>query len=148
MHIQNTFKIKKNYSVTDLEELVIIFSIYHFRQHILSSKNPTNFIADHKPLHGLFKKSIPTSNRHARWIEEFNKYRIDLVYEKEKKNVFADALSRLPSKNSNEIVYCANAILADFNPRDLDLPRSIIKYFTKIYQVVNNTSYYKKKTST
>ncbi|KAG4086242.1 hypothetical protein H8356DRAFT_1320630 [Neocallimastix lanati (nom. inval.)] len=38
----------------------------------------------------------------------------------------------------------ANAILADFNPRDLDLPEGIIKYFTKNYQVVDNTLYYKK----
>ena len=79
-----------------------------------------------------------------RWIEEFNKYKIELKYEKGKKNVFADALSRLPSKNSEEIVQCVNAILADFNPKDLDLPEGIIKYFTKNYQVVDGTLYYKK----
>ena len=33
--------------------------------------------------------------------------------------------------------------LADFNPKDLNLPEGIIKYFTKNYQVVNNILYYK-----
>jgi len=74
-------------------------------------------------------------------IEEFNKYKIELIYEKGKKNVFSDALSRLPSKNSEGIIQCANAILADFNSRNLDLPEGIIKYFTKNYQVVDNTLY-------
>ena len=135
---------EKNYSVTDLEGLAVIFSLKYFSQYILSNKNLTKFITDHKPLLGFFKKSIPTSNRHARWIEEFNKYKIELIYEKGKKNVFVDALSRLPSKNSKGIIQCANAILADFNPRDLDLPEGIIKYYTKNYQVVDNTLYYKK----
>ena len=33
--------------------------------------------------------------------------------------------------------------MADFNPKDLDIPEGIIKYFTKKY-LVNNTLYYKK----
>lgn len=36
-----------------------------------------------------------------------------------------------------------SAILADFNPKDLDLP-GVVKYFTKNYQVVDNILYYKK----
>ncbi len=135
---------EKNYSVTDLEGLAVIFSLKYFQQYILTSKETVKIITDHKPLIGYLKKSIPTSNRHARWIEEVNKYKIELVYEKGKKNVFADALSRLPSKNSKEIIQCVNAILADFNPKDLDLPEGIIKYFTKNYQVVDNILYYKK----
>ena len=135
---------EKNYSVTDLEGLAINFAIQKFRQYLISSKQPTIFITDHKPLIGFYKNTIPSKSRHMRWIEEFNKYKIELKYEKGKKNVFADALSRLPSKNSEEIVQCVNAILADFNPKDLDLPEGIIKYFTKNYQVVDGTLYYKK----
>ena len=135
---------EKNYSVTDLEGLAIIHSIKKFRPYIISNKKPIKLITDHKPLLGLFKRSIPNNNRHARWIEEFNKYRINLVYEKGKRNVFADALSRLPSKDSNSIINCINAILADFNPKDLDLPEGITKYFTKNYQIVDNVLYYKK----
>jgi len=58
---------EKNYSVTDLEGLAVIFSLKYFSQYILSNKNLTKFITDHKPLLEFFKKSIPTSNRHARW---------------------------------------------------------------------------------
>ena len=39
-----------------------------------------------------------------RWIEEFNKYKIELKYEKRKKNVFIDTLSRLPSKDRKDII--------------------------------------------
>ena len=133
-----------NYSVTDLEGLAIYYAIQKFRQYLISNKSPTIFITDHKPLVGFFKNTIPDKGRHLRWIEEFNKYKIQLKYEKGKKNVFADALSRLPSKNSNEIINCVNTILADLDPKDLNLPDGIIKYFTKNYQVVNNTLYYKK----
>ena len=137
-------KSELNYSVTDLEGLAINFAIQKFRQYLISNKQPTIFITDHKPLLGFFKNSIPIKGRHMRWIEEFNKYKIELKYEKGKKNVFADALSRLPSKDSNKIINCVNTILADFNPKDLNLPEGIIKYFTKNYQVVNNILYYKK----
>jgi len=135
---------EKNYSTTDLEALAIYFAIKKLRHYIISNKQPTIFITDHKPLLGLFKNTIPTKGRLMRWIEEFNKYKIELKYEKGKKNVFADALSRLPSKDSDSIINCVNAILADFNPKDLDLPEGIINYFTKNYQVVNGTLYYKK----
>ncbi len=139
---------EKNYSVTDLEGLAINYAIQKFRQYIISSKLPTIVITDHKPLIGFYKNTIPVKSRHMRWIEEFNKYKIELRYEKGKRNVFADALSRLPSKNSEEILHSANAILADFNPKDLDLPEGIIKYFTKNYQVVEGTLYYKKEDGT
>ena len=135
---------EKNYSVTDLEGLAIYYAIQKFRHYLISSKQPTTFITDHKPLIGLYKNTIPVKGRIMRWIEEFNKYKIELKYEKGKKNVFADALSRLPSKDSNGIINCINAILADFNPKDLDLPEGIAKYFTKNYQVVDGTLYYKK----
>ena len=135
---------EKNYSITDLEALAIIYSIKKLRHFLISSKFPIKIITDHKPLLGFFSKNIPTSSRHFRWIEEFNKYKIKLIYEKGKNNVFADALSRLPSKDTENIHQCINAILADFNPKDLDLPEGIIKYFTKNYQVVDNTLYYKK----
>jgi len=137
-------KSEKNYSTTDLEGLAIYYAIKQFRHYIISSKWPTTIITDHKPLLGFYKKSIPVKGRHARWIEQFYEYKINLKYEEGKKNVFADALSRLPSKNSDSVINCINAILADFNPKDLDLPEGIIKYFTKNYQVVDNTLYYKK----
>jgi len=135
---------ERNYSVTDLEGLAINYAIQKFRQYLISNKKPTIFITDHKPLLGFYKNTIPNKGRHMRWIEEFNKYKIELKYEKGKKNVFADALSRLPSKDSEDIIKCINTILADLNPKDLNLPEGIIKYFTKNYQVVDNILYYKK----
>jgi uncharacterized membrane protein len=72
---------------------------------------------DHKPLLRFYKDSISNKGRHLRWIEEFNKYKIELKYEKGKKNVFTDALSRLPSKDSKDIIKCINMILADLDPK-------------------------------
>ena len=135
---------EENYSITDLEGLAVIYTLKKFRQYIVSNKNQTIFITDHKPLTGFFKKSLPVKGRHLRWIEEFNKYNIIIKYEKGKNNVFADALSRLPSEENEGILLTINSILNDFNPKDLDLPEGIIKYFSKNYQVIDNTLYYKK----
>jgi len=133
-----------NYSITDLEGLALIYTLKKFRQYIISNKNQTIFITDHKPLLGFFNKSLPTKGRHLRWIEEYNKYNIIIKYEKGKKNIFADALSRLPSRNNEGILLTINSILNDINPKDLDLPEGIIKYFSKNYQVIDNILYYKK----
>ena len=135
---------EENYSITDLEGLALIYTLKKFRQYIISNKNSTIFITDHKPLIGFFNKSLPVKGRHMRWIEEFNKYNITIKYEKGKRNVFADALSRLPSKSNEGILLTINSILNDFNPKDLDLPEGIRKYFSKNYQVIDNTLYYKK----
>jgi len=133
-----------NYSITDLEGLAIIYCLKKFREYIVSNKDTTIFITDHKPLLGFFLKSIPVKTRHVRWIEEFNKYNIKLKYEKGKENVFADALSRLPSKSNEGIINSINAILNEIDPKDLDLPEGIKKYFSKNYQIVDNILYYKK----
>ena len=135
---------EENYPITDLEGLAIIYCLKKFREYIVSNKNITNFITDHQPLLGFFLKSKPVKGRHIRWIEEFNKYNIKLKYERGKGNIFADALSRLPSKNNEGIINCINAILSEINPKDLDLPEGIRKYFSKNYQIINNTLYYKR----
>lgn len=135
---------ERNYSITDLEGLAVIYTLKKFRQYIISNKNKTKFITDHEPLIGFFNKSLPVKGRHLRWMEEFNKYNIIIKYEKGKKNIFADALSRLPSSNNERIILSINTILNEFNPKDLDLPEGIIKYFSKNYQIIDNTLYYKK----
>ena len=66
----------------------------------INNNKPIKFITDYKSLLGLLKKNIPNNNRHARWIEQFNKYKTNLVYQKRKRNLFDDALSRLSSKDS------------------------------------------------
>jgi hypothetical protein len=81
---------EENYSITDLEGLAVIYSLKKFREYIVSNKQITTVITDHKPLLGFFENSIPTKNRHFRWIEEFNKYKIKFIYEKGKSNIFAE----------------------------------------------------------
>jgi len=77
-------------------------------------------------------------------MEEFNKYNVIIKYEKGEKNIFEDALSRLPSSNNERIILSINTILNEFKPKDLDFPEGIIKYFSKNYQIIDNTLYYKK----
>ena len=84
----------------------------------------------------MLKKSIPNNNRHARWIEEFNNYKTNLVYEKRKRNLFADILSGLLSKVSNSIINYVKAILIDFIPNNT---WSLKVMFPDIYKDPNET---------
>jgi len=44
---------------------------------------------------GFFKNTEPTSSRHTKWIIFLSSLKVKVKYEKGKKNIVADALSRL-----------------------------------------------------
>jgi len=73
---------------------------------IASSNQSINYhnvlITDHKPLVSIFKNKEPTTKRHIRWITEFSAFKVTVVFEEGKKNVIADALSRLQCENKNK----------------------------------------------
>ena len=68
--------------------------------------NPIKTIiyTDHKPLVGLFNKKEPTSARQTRWCLAVNLLGVEIRYEPGKKNVVADALSRMKSINDKKIL--------------------------------------------
>ena len=56
---------------------------------------------DHKPLIGLFNNKEPNNLRHIRWCITISMLRIKILYEQEKRNYLADALSRIKIKDDN-----------------------------------------------
>jgi len=84
-----------NYSVTDLEGLAAFYCVKKFKHYICGGKHEPILITDHKPLVGFFKNTEPTSSRHTKWIIFLSSLKVKVKYEEGKKNVVADALSRL-----------------------------------------------------
>lgn len=89
-------KSEKNYGITDLEGCAIHYCVKKFKQYIMGNSNRTTIITDHKPLVPMLMKNQPNNDRHAKWCEEIRSLNIEVKYEDGKKNVLADALSRMP----------------------------------------------------
>lgn len=85
---------EKNYSVTHLELLAVMFAVKQFRHYVLGS----DFLiqTDHRALHGLMN-STDLSGRMQRWLTTLQEYQpFEIAYRKGKVNGNADCLSRLP----------------------------------------------------
>jgi len=137
-------KAELNYSVTEKEGLAVIFALKKFRSYIAASYFNVKLYTDHKPLLGYFNKSVPSSDRHIRWISLFNEFKVELLYEKGKNNIFADALSRLPSGN----VLTINTIKDISNDISLTsdiVPEPILKYVKKNYSFLDGKLVFKDK---
>ena len=91
-----------HYPITELEGVAAYYCVTKFKSFISGSKFNTTLITDHKPLVYIFNNKEPTSSRHIRWITEFSALKVTVVFEEGKKNVIADALSRLKSKNNSD----------------------------------------------
>jgi len=92
-------KAEENYSVTDLEGTVAVYCVKKFKHYILRNKLKTSLITDHKPLVGICNKTEPTNNRHLKWVTTLSVLQVKVQYEEGRKNVIADVLSRMESKN-------------------------------------------------
>ncbi|KAH7723371.1 gagpol and env protein precursor [Aphelenchoides avenae] len=85
-------KAERNYAITDLEALALIFALDKFKYFLLGTHVTAR--TDHQPLVSLFKRR-DLSGRAYRWaleIQEWNNLKIEYI--PGKKNVVADALSR------------------------------------------------------
>jgi len=112
------------------------------RSYIAASPFPVNLYTDHKPLVGYFNKSVPLNDRHLRWISIFNEFKFNIIYEKGKNNVFADALSRIPSGNILTIstiqdVSKGKSVISD------DIPSPVVDYIKDNYSFLNGKLMYK-----
>ncbi len=68
---------KKNYTMTEQEGLVVIFSLKKFHHYLLGYK--AKIVTDHKALTYLVNKSNP-SGRLARWLLFMEEFNIDIVH--------------------------------------------------------------------
>ncbi|KAK4321239.1 hypothetical protein Pmani_007963 [Petrolisthes manimaculis] len=84
-------KAEKNYAVTEIEALAVVWALKKFKYIIYGY--PIEILTDHKPLLHLFKGK-DLFGRMARWLLTVQNYMPTFTYIKGKANVAADALSR------------------------------------------------------
>jgi hypothetical protein len=118
-------KAERNYAAYEIELLALVHAIKKFRPFIMGSKFVVQ--TDHRALQWL-KRSRDLSGRLARWALLLQEYDFEVMYRKGKDNANADALSRLPITNANEIE----------NDTDLELDSTSLK---RIYKQITDTSY-------
>ena len=86
---------ERNYPITDLECLAIIWAVKHFHKFLINTK--FRIITDHAALKSLMKDKEPKGRR-ARWMMELQQYNFEIFHRSGKLNTNADALSRLKFK--------------------------------------------------
>ena len=97
-------KSEKNYGITDLEGLALYFALEKLKSYIMGNPHTTIIYTDHRPLLGLFKNKEPKNARQTRWCLTASSLGVDIRYEPGKKNVLADALSRMKSEKDKKLL--------------------------------------------
>ena len=87
---------EKNYAITELETLAVVWAVTHFRYYLYG--NEVTVITDHAAVKAVL--GTPNLNgKHARWWSKVYGSgigKIDIIYRAAKHNSHADALSRQP----------------------------------------------------
>ena len=65
----------------------------------MGNKFITFLITNHKPLVNIFRNKEPVSRKYFHWIYMFSDLKIIIQFEEGRKNVIADTLSRMETKN-------------------------------------------------
>ena len=84
---------ERNYGITELEALAVVWSVKHFRQYLYGHK--CHIFTDHEALKALLNTPHP-SGKLARWGLLLQELDLTIHYVPGKKNPRADALSRSP----------------------------------------------------
>ena len=126
-----------NYSITELEGLAAFYCVMKFKPFLTGNSFETILYTDHKPLVYIFKNKEPSSARHVKWITEFSILKIKVLYEEGRRNVVADALSRLHSNNEKYII--KNIKNDDKHIKNKNKRNNIKNYNKDVFnQVINN----------
>lgn len=117
-------KAEKNYSQIEREALALIFGIKRFHKYIYG--RPFILVTDHQPLKTIFNPekgiSVMSASRLVRWNVILSAYNYIIEYKKGSDMYEADALSRLPLKDSTNVEFAINS----FNMLD-ELPLSNVE---------------------
>jgi hypothetical protein len=100
---------EKNYAITELECLAIIWTVKYFRHYLYGSK--FSIITNHAALKWLLNSVTENANRRLeRWKIVLSEYDFEIIYRKEKNHSNADVFSRL---NPNQEILHTNITLND-----------------------------------
>ena len=86
-------KAERNYGITDLEALGVVWAAKHFRAYLYGHKCVV--YTDHAPLKSMLKAQHP-SGKLARWSQSLSELELEVRYRPGRVNSNADALSRAP----------------------------------------------------
>jgi len=136
-------KYELNYSVTDIEGTAAFYCTKKFKSYLNSNNFKTILFTDHKPLVGLFNNNKePNNARQMRWVVTLSMLNVIVKYEPGKKNVVADALSRLPlNKEENQKILITNSI--NTNNNEINLSKSIKEFLKRKIVTIDDVKYYK-----
>src|ERR1043165_5449033 len=92
---------EKNYTITELECLAIVWGIKHFHKYLVGKK--FTIWIDHSALKYLKTAKIPEGKR-MRWLLRLQQYNFEIKHRAGRENKNADALSRLEYKEKEDIM--------------------------------------------
>jgi len=86
-------------------------------------------VTDHKPLVGICNNTEPSNNHHLKWVTTLSALQVKVQFEEVRKNVIADALSRMDTMNKmeelekegNEVVLVSQNIENFINSRIIEI---------------------------
>ena len=93
-------KHEKNYGITDLEALGVVWALRHFRAYLLG--HACVVVTDHAPLRALLKAKHQ-SGKLARWGQTIAEFNVEIKYRPGRQHSNADALSRAPLESVNSV---------------------------------------------
>ena len=128
---------EKNYSITDLEGTAAFYSVKKFKPYISSNNCSTILYTDHKPLVSLFTSKEPNNARQTRWVLLLSMLKVRVQYEPGKKNVIADALSRMPSIKSDILATTTVSVNSETDENNL------LNLLKDKFTLINGEKFYK-----
>ena len=113
---------EKNYSVTELETLAVVWGITHFHCYLYG--NAVTVLTDHSAVKSVLEMSNPTG-KHARWWTKVygrGVRSVTIVYRAGRENASADALSRSPCTSAPSQGIAQDEVQVSSVASDEDLP--------------------------
>ena len=102
---------ERNYSVTKLETLGVVWAIHHFRAYLYG--NNVTVVTDHSAIKAILDKPN-SSPKHARWwLKVFGSgiSHLKIIYRPGRENTGADTLSRNPLTDNQEVTELDASVL-------------------------------------
>lgn len=103
-------KHEKNYGITDLEALRVVWALRHFRAYLLG--HPCVMMTDHAPLRAMLK-ARHSSGKLVRWSQTIAEFDVEIKYRPGRKHLNADILSRSPTQLIDQPVGEVSQVSAD-----------------------------------